>query len=208
MSKFIVNSNDKHCFLDIRDYLCTELSPIIYAERPIVFLCIGTDRSTGDSLGPLIGEKIRLFSQNNIYIYGNLENPVHAKNLSYTVEQISIQHKDPYIIAIDACLGNINSIDNIIIDNSPLQPGLALNKDLPSVGDMRILGVVNVAGALEFMVLQNTRLFSVMKLANSIAKGINHFILQIYIKRNNSLNGNLPEKTYYNSKNSATNLLL
>lgn len=24
-------------------------------SRPIVFVCIGTDRSTGDSLGPLVG---------------------------------------------------------------------------------------------------------------------------------------------------------
>lgn len=27
-------------------------------RRRIVFLCIGTDRSTGDSLGPLIGSKL------------------------------------------------------------------------------------------------------------------------------------------------------
>ena len=28
-------------------------------KRGVVFLCIGTDRSTGDSLGPLIGYKLR-----------------------------------------------------------------------------------------------------------------------------------------------------
>ena len=27
-------------------------------KRGVVFLCIGTDRSTGDSLGPLIGHKL------------------------------------------------------------------------------------------------------------------------------------------------------
>jgi len=25
----------------------------------VIFLCIGTDRSTGDSLGPLVGHKLR-----------------------------------------------------------------------------------------------------------------------------------------------------
>src|SRR5690606_37655279 len=29
--------------------------PANIKNRPIVFICIGTDRSTGDSLGPLIG---------------------------------------------------------------------------------------------------------------------------------------------------------
>ena len=28
-------------------------------KKGVVFLCIGTDRSTGDSLGPLIGYKLR-----------------------------------------------------------------------------------------------------------------------------------------------------
>lgn len=181
MNKFIVDANNKHSFLDIRDYLCDELSQVVNDKRPIIFICIGTDRSTGDSLGPLIGEKIRFISNTNISVYGNLEHPVHAKNLSETLDEIKNRYSNPFIVAIDACLGNINSVGKIIIDKTPLQPGIALNKDLPPVGDMRILGIVNVAGALEFMVLQNTRLFSVMNIANSISKGINHFILKMYV---------------------------
>ena len=47
----------------------------------VVFVCIGTDRSTGDSLGPLIGYKIANLRYKGVYVYGNLEHPVHAKNL-------------------------------------------------------------------------------------------------------------------------------
>ena len=32
----------------------------------VIFLCIGTDRSTGDSLGPLIGHKLREIVEQNI----------------------------------------------------------------------------------------------------------------------------------------------
>ena len=53
----------------------------LHQNRPIIFVCIGTDRSTGDSLGPLVGYKLKYLSKNNIYIYGTLENPIHAKNM-------------------------------------------------------------------------------------------------------------------------------
>ena len=31
-----------------------------YCRRPIVVMCIGTDRSTGDSLGPLVGDIVKV----------------------------------------------------------------------------------------------------------------------------------------------------
>ena len=43
---------------DAADVIAKELFtslPSVLHSRPIVFVCIGTDRSTGDSLGPLIG---------------------------------------------------------------------------------------------------------------------------------------------------------
>ena len=43
---------------------------------------------------------------------------------------------------------------------------------------MSIKGVVNISGNLEFMLLQNTRLFVVMSLADSIAQGIEHFVMK------------------------------
>ena len=57
---------------------------------------------------------------------------------------------NPYIIAIDSCLGSLNNIGKIFIKNSPLLPGLALNKELPPVGEMSITGIVNISGNLNF----------------------------------------------------------
>ena len=35
-------------------------------KRPLIFLCIGSDRATGDSLGPLVGHQLlTLFSQSD-----------------------------------------------------------------------------------------------------------------------------------------------
>lgn len=50
-------------------------------KRGVVFLCIGTDRSTGDSLGPLIGYKLRQMRLPKTTVFGTLERPVHAMNL-------------------------------------------------------------------------------------------------------------------------------
>ncbi len=137
-----------------------------------------TDRSTGDSLGPLVGEKLKFLIRGRVTLFGNLENPVHAKNLKETISIIDSKYKNPYIIAIDACLGSIQNIGKIIVDSKPLYPGSAVNKDLPAIGDLSINGVVNISGAMEFMVLQNTRLYTVMNLANYISKAIYHSIIK------------------------------
>ena len=178
MSKYVINSNAMDSVYNLRDILSQKILNILKDKRPIIFLCIGTDRSTGDSLGPLVGNKLRYIIGNDFYLYGTLEFPVHAKNLVSVIDEINSKYENPYIIAIDACLGSIQSIGNIIIEDKPLSPGAAMNKQLPKVGNLSITGIVNISGALEFMVLQNTRLFTVMHLSDVIYRGIYHCILK------------------------------
>jgi len=89
---------------------------ITYAKhRPLVILCIGTDRSTGDSLGPLTGTKLSRLKIPGVTIIGTLENPVHAENLADEINKILISFTNPYILALDACLGNMDSIGYITL---------------------------------------------------------------------------------------------
>lgn len=139
----------------------------------LIILCIGTDRSTGDSLGPLVGYKLKAMDcMANVPIYGTLDEPVHAVNLEETIERINDCHPKSFIIAVDACLGKTESVGYISIKEGPLQPGTGVNKTLPAVGDLHIVGIVNVGGFMEYMVLQNTRLSLVMKMAETISEGI------------------------------------
>ncbi|WP_068675976.1 spore protease YyaC [Oceanobacillus sp. Castelsardo] len=137
--------------------------------RDYVIVCIGTDRSTGDSLGPLTGTFLKELKPKHMTVYGTLHQPVHATNLHETMEMIMEKHKNPYIIAIDACLGKNSSIGHLIAAKGPLKPGAALNKTLPQVGDMHITAVVNIGGFMEYSVLQNTRLSFVMDMARQLA---------------------------------------
>ncbi|MFX0549870.1 spore protease YyaC [Hathewaya histolytica] len=187
MSKVIIDSKDTNCIYTLRDELCSHITPILKQNRPIVIICIGTDRSTGDSLGPLVGEKLRFLSRKNIYIFGNLENPIHAKNIEQTLEEINSNLKDPYIIAIDACLGRLDNVGSIIVEDKPISPGAALNKNLPKVGNLSVTGIVNISGAFEFMVLQNTRLFTVVRLSEKISSGIYHSIIKTVGGKNASI---------------------
>lgn len=177
INKTIIDSMESNSVFKVRDILSKEILSVI-KDRPIILLCIGTDRSTGDSLGPLVGDKLNFLIRDHIFIYGNLECPIHAKNLCDTVNKIKSTYKNPYIIAVDACLGNVQNVGKIIIENKPVIPGAAMNKKLPPIGDLSITGIVNIAGALEFMVLQNTRLYVVMHLADIISRGIYHSIIK------------------------------
>ncbi len=152
------------------------------AGQDIVIVCIGTDRSTGDALGPLVGTHLLRHKTSRLHVYGTLDQPVHAMNLKETIETIEANHNDPFIIAIDACLGQVTSVGCIQVGEGPVKPGAGVNKDLPEIGHMHITGIVNVGGFMEYFVLQNTRLSLVMNISEVIASSIqgsftllNHF---------------------------------
>lgn len=151
-------------------------------KQKIIILCIGTDRSTGDSLGPLVGYKLapHITCYDGVYLMGTLNEPVHAKNLEDKIHEINTNYKDALVIAIDASLGNIDKIGYVNIKNGPLKPGLGVNKDLPIIGDISITGVVNIKGMMEYMILQNTRLSLVMNMADVIAKSLNRALFKIF----------------------------
>lgn len=136
--------------------------------KEYVILCIGTDRSTGDALGPLTGTLLHETKLKHMHVYGTLHEPVHAVNLEEAFFYVQKQHTNPFIIAIDACLGRNSSIGHIITEKAPLMPGAALNKALPPIGDISITGVVNISGFMEHSILQNTRLSIVMDMAKQI----------------------------------------
>ena len=168
--KFSCHFEDPLCFNKIEKAIYANMQDV-ESGRELVFLCIGTDRATGDCLGPLVGSRLKSLSPSTA-VYGTLETPVHATNLQETLDEIFALYAQPFVIAVDACLGNANRIGYINVRRGSLKPGTALNKTLPAVGDFHVSAVVNVGGFFEHMVLQNTRLFIVSKMADIIAKGL------------------------------------
>jgi putative sporulation protein YyaC len=156
-------------------------------NHTLIFLCIGSDRATGDSLGPLIGYKLEQQTHRSYIVYGTLEAPVHAKNLATVVEQIHSRYHNPYIIAIDASLGKQAHIGYYTLGVGALKPGAGVGKELAAVGDMFITGIVNLSGLLDRMLLQTTRLHTVMSLADRIYLGI-RYALHLFSEQSSTAN--------------------
>lgn len=142
--------------------------------RRITVVCIGTDRSTGDALGPLVGHRLAGRVGDDVQVLGTLDEPVHAANL-HDVLQTMARAPDAgerIVVAVDACLGKSESVGYISVKPGPLHPGTGVHKNLPPVGHFHIMGIVNVGGFMEYFVLQNTRLSLVMRMAHVIADGL------------------------------------
>ena len=148
------------------------LLPALRAHKPIIFLCIGTDRSTGDALGPLVGNKLSEWRERPFEVFGTLDDPVHASNLKQAIHTIESHFPERFVVAVDACLGRLENVGSITLGSGSLRPGAGVNKNLPPVGDCFITGTVNVGGFMEYFVLQNTRLSFVMRMAEAISQAV------------------------------------
>src|SRR5688572_20897286 len=90
-------------------------------QQNIICVCIGTDRSTGDALGPMVGTMLTRQPLSGIHVYGTLDDPVHALNLEETMNHITHHHQQSIILAIDACLGKAKSVGSIQVGLGPIK---------------------------------------------------------------------------------------
>ncbi|TMV50722.1 spore protease YyaC [Paenibacillus mesophilus] len=133
----------------------------------IVFVCIGTDRSTGDALGPLVGTLLREAGYGQVI--GTLDTPCDASNLERRLTEIP---DGKIAVAIDACLGLPTSIGLFQVANHPLEPGKSVGRKLPPVGRYSIAAIVNADGPKQYWILQSTSLHRVLTMAREIAAAV------------------------------------
>ncbi len=138
----------------------------------VLFLCIGTDRSTGDSLGPLIGYKLNERGLEHLEVMGTLDRPVHAMNLETYQTILRLRYPNYVVVAVDASVGNMEHIGYVTLGRGALKPGLGVSKELRAVGDIFITGIVGSCGNYDPLMLQSIRLSVVMRMADCISHSI------------------------------------
>lgn len=144
----------------------------------LVFLCIGTDRITGDCFGPIVGDKLKRKSDKinlKLNIYGTLEEPISSSNLSLKLNEINLKYKNPTIIAIDSALSTEDNIGKVVVCNNFLETSKGIKKKGTKLGDISIMAVIGKKEKTIYKnmdVLQNTPLNIVMNLANTVSEGI------------------------------------
>lgn len=145
---------------------------------PPVIICVGSDLSVGDSLGPVTGTKLKEKLKGlNVYVYGTLSKPITAHEIKYTNDFIKATHPDNPVIAIDAAVGVAGDIGLIKIAKRSLKPGSGANKKLAKLGDVSIMGIVAEKSLFNYSLFSSTRLNIVYKMAEIIAEGVSNFII-------------------------------
>ncbi len=142
------------------------------SKKEVLILCIGTDRSTGDSLGPLIGYHLRRRRLKHIQVLGTLNQPIHAMNLRETLVLLKQYYPYHLIVAVDASVGIGTRAGCITLGRGAIRPGLGVSKELCPVGDLFITGIVSSCGCFDPLMLQSIRLATVMRMAECVCDSI------------------------------------
>ena len=142
-------------------------------ENPnLTFLCIGTDRVPGDSIGPIVGSNlIKYIEENNIKninVIGNLEN-------NYNNTNIRELNNEDITIVIDSAISNTYDVGDIVIDekNIKIREALYDSKELYSNINIKCIVGRNFKDSnANFLMLQNVKLGIVLNMAEELSNNL------------------------------------
>ena len=149
------------------DFIIKLKRKISYSTKEIVFVCIGSNKIIGDSIGPRIGS---LLKQNTkLQIYGDMNNNISKYE---EIKNISNKLKNKFVIAIDSALSDYDDIGEIYVTNKRLKLAEGMNLNKGTIGDLCIKVVVgrNMDNRYKnFMKLKNADINFIEELSINIA---------------------------------------
>jgi putative sporulation protein YyaC len=165
MSVYVFNSAKR----DNSEEISKAVKLLYNTDKPVI-ICVGSDLVVGDSLGPIVGSELIKNLQGKAFVYGTLDSPVTAKEIPVIQDEIKKLHPYSKILVIDAAVGNKEEIGYVKISSVGIKPGLGVNKNLPIIGDVSVIGIVSDKNDknLNF----STRFSLVYKLLSDIVSGI------------------------------------
>ena len=156
---------------NVADNIACAIDNVVTINDDFVVVCVGSDLVLGDSLGPLLGTFLKDRGL-LLPIYGCLGQPVTAKEIVFLGKFINKIHPNCKVLAIDAGVGEPIDVGSVKVLGQGLKPGLGVNKVLPTIGDVSIVGVVASKSLRNERLFNLTRLSLVYKMATVIADGI------------------------------------
>ena len=143
----------------------------------LVFLCIGTDKVIGDSIGPIVGSSLKEIESNTIHVFGDGGKKQHFLNIKNTLENIYSLYSNPFLITIDAALSSKKSKGEIVLEKGYIKIGKALEKSLCFYANINIKCVVGTyhkqkeRNIEELTFINQNEIFTIANIvANSIKK--------------------------------------
>ena len=175
-----------------KDKLLNDLKNIIYKYKGknefsnIVILCVGTNKIIGDLFGPIVGQKlIENIKRKDIIIYGDIQNTLNFSNAKTILEKVFFEYRKPFIITIDAALGNENMIEKVVVTRGKIKIGDSLGRCICYNSQINIKGIVgkdnkNVKENLKTLKRVNPKIIE--NLSNTVVYGIEQVIDKIKLK--------------------------
>lgn len=151
------------------------LNKLNFESMPVI-VCVGTDITIGDSLGPIVASLL-IEKDLPFIIYGSLATPVTAQDICFVKSFVKNAHPYSPILTVDAAVGEPSEVGYIKVLSSGIKPGLGANKNLPLLGDASIIGIVAKKSQNNHALFHETRLGFVYGLAKIIALGIEEYFL-------------------------------
>lgn len=164
--------------LSFRNNLKKEIEEYDMKNRfsEIVFLCVGTNKITGDMIGPIVGQKLKdNLKQENVKIYGDMINTLNLKNASKIIKKVKAKYLNPFYITIDTALGKENMINKIIIGKGKIEIGKAIRDGIEFFSHINIkvvVGKYDESSENNMKTLENVNSDSIIYLSNIITNGI------------------------------------
>lgn len=111
-------------------------------QKETVVICIGSDRVSGDMLGPMVGSSLKEKYRLACPVYGSVGESVNGLNLEEYLKMIGERHRGSSIIAVDAALGKGSDVGTVRLKRGGIKAGGALERKGENVGDIGVIGVV------------------------------------------------------------------
>ena len=139
------------------------------------FVCIGTNRIISDSFGPRVGKKLKqvFYKNENINVYGTMENPIHLKNVEDFLKKMENKNQ---IILIDSAIGRKEDIGNTYVNRGGMEIGKAFNHSIYIPANINIKTVI---GAKEYM--PNYSIYQIEQIANKVAYKIVQIVFELSV---------------------------
>lgn len=162
--------------------------PAALCADDVLFVCIGTDKVSGDSYGPFVGTYLEEFGYD---VLGTLDSPIHAMNIT---EKLSNLPSDKTVICVDASTtDNYDHIGTFTVIKGSIIPGKGMGKDLGKFGDYSIIGPTSIRlkndNGLTFDAMRNVRLSMIVRMAKDTTSAI---IDNIPLERQSSIVAHTP----------------
>ena len=143
--------------------------------KNLAIICLGTTKIKGDSVGPLIGQKLKNINA-PFYIYGTQNRQINALNYRDYFAFIEKQHQNDLIIVVDATLGEKNKIGQIVLCENGIKPGGAFDESRSRIGDIGIMAVVGDSEGERLENLKNVQ----DSMIEFMVKNISELLIQTY----------------------------